>query len=96
MINQKIRAGGYSCFLAMALCVPQAARAANFTIDDTLANETIVVTGTQFDRGSGFVGAGTFAETPSGVTFSGQWLANATSTGTATILWLEPGNIEAW
>jgi len=84
-----MRVGLCLCFSA-ALFMPAMASAANFSIDDTLANETIVVSGSQFDI-SPFVGAGTFNETITGVTFSGSFVANSTTTGSGIIYWLEPG-----
>src|ERR1700692_4606436 len=83
-----MRVGLRLCFSA-ALLLPAMATAANISINDTLANETISILGTQFDL-SPFNGGGTFTESANGQAFSGSWIATTASTGSATYFWLEP------
>src|SRR5207249_4463591 len=89
------------------LFVPGLASAANFTINDTLPNETILVSwDSNFDRGSGFCvngscagafvsGSSTITESSTSnttITFTASWLSGGGANGSATFYWLEAGS----
>src|SRR5262249_33494979 len=91
------------CLLALAL-MPSLVSAANISINDTFANETISVTwDNNFDAG-GFCVNGVCApssapgvlvipEVSGPIHFNGGWISNGgTPAGSATFYWLEPGS----